>query len=103
MRQPPAHGARWPEGIKVSVIVPCLNAERFLHASLLSVAAQTLAPYEVIVIDDGSTDRSVDIVKSLPMDVRLLRAHRRGGAGARNLGLRAARGDWLAFLDADDV
>ena len=102
-RRPSTHGARRPGRIKVSVIVPCLNAERFLPASLLSVAAQTLAPYEVIVIDDGSTDRSVEIVKSMPMDVKLLRAQRRGGAGARNLGLRAARGDWLAFLDADDV
>jgi glycosyltransferase involved in cell wall biosynthesis len=90
--------------MRISVIIPCYNAERFVRASLASVAAQSLPPYEIIVIDDGSTDRSVDAVRSSRVEVKLLRTpRRRGSASARNAGLGAAEGDWLAFLDADDV
>lgn len=86
-----------------SVVLPCYNAERFIGASLASVAAQTLQPGEVIVVDDGSSDASLDVIDSSPLSVRLLRTPRRGGAGARNAAIEAATGDWLAFLDADDV
>lgn len=86
-----------------SVVMPCYNAERFIGASLQSVAAQTLQPREVIVVDDGSSDASLEVIASSPVSVRLLHSDRRGGAGARNAAIEAATGDWLAFLDADDV
>jgi len=89
--------------MNISVVVPCYNAERFIGASLQSVAEQTLQPREVIVIDDGSTDASLAAVRASPVAVRLLRTERCGGAVARNAGIEAATGDWLAFLDADDV
>ena len=83
-----------------SVVMPCYNAERFIGASLQSVAAQTLQPREVIVVDDGSSDASLEVIASSPVSVRLLHSDRRGGAGARNAAIEAATGDWLAFLDA---
>ena len=88
---------------RISVIVPCCNAERFIESSLESIANQTLQPYEVIVVDDGSTDGSLDVIQSSSLTIRVLRSPRTGGAGARNVGIRAARGEWLAFLDADDI
>lgn len=87
----------------ISVVIPCFNAEEFVAASLDSVAAQELEPTEVIVVDDGSSDESLAAVRSTGLPVRLLETHRLGGAGARNRGVEAARGDWIAFLDADDV
>jgi glycosyltransferase involved in cell wall biosynthesis len=89
--------------MNISVVVPCYNAERSIGTSLQSIAEQTLQPSEVIVIDDGSTDAGLDVVRSSPVPVRLLETPRRGGAGARNAGIEAATGDWLAFLDADDI
>jgi glycosyltransferase involved in cell wall biosynthesis len=91
--------------IKVSVIIPCYNAEQFIKTGLESVARQTLQPLEVIVIDDGSNDRSLDVIHSSRHDLplKVLASPRLGGAGARNIGIRAAEGEWLAFLDADDV
>jgi glycosyltransferase involved in cell wall biosynthesis len=89
--------------IRISVIVPCFNAEQFIGSCLESVANQTLQPCEVIVVDDGSTDGSPGVIQSSPLPVRVLQSPRRGGAGARNVGIRAAEGEWLAFLDADDI
>ena len=89
--------------MNISVVVPCYNAARFIGACLESVANQTLPPCEVIVIDDGSTDDSADVVAAAPLPVRVLQTPRRGGAGARNAGIAAAAGEWVAFLDADDV
>lgn len=89
--------------VRISVVVPCYNAERFIGTALRSIADQTLKPHEVIVVDDGSNDASLEVVQSSKLSVRLLESARRGGAGARNIGIRAAKGEWLAFLDADDV
>lgn len=89
--------------LSVSVVIPCHNAESWISASLNSVAAQTHQALEVIVIDDASTDRSVERIQASGLPVTLLRGPGGNAARARNMGLRAARGDWIAFLDADDV
>jgi len=86
----------------VSIIVPVFNGERFLEAALRSAIAQTYAPIELIVVDDGSTDRSADVARSFP-DVVYLRQGHAGAPAARNAGIGVARGEFLAFLDADDV
>lgn len=87
-----------------SVIMPCFNAQQWIAISLQSVAQQLDPPAEVILIDDGSTDQSIDIAQSinLPSPLRILKTDRLGGAGARNAGIRAAKARWIAFLDADD-
>jgi glycosyltransferase involved in cell wall biosynthesis len=87
----------------VSVIVPCYNAAAFLRETLDSVLAQTVRPLEVIVVDDGSTDQSAKIAASYGDLVRVIRQQNRGESVARNRGIDEARGDWIAFLDADDL
>lgn len=87
----------------VSVIVPCFNAAHFLHESIGSALAQTYPPLEVIVVDDGSTDESAAVAAAMGPAVRVLRQDNRGESAARNRAIDAARAEWLAFLDADDV
>ncbi len=89
----------------VSILLSVRNAARTLPATLRSVQAQTLADWELIVIDDGSTDASADIVRAAAKRdarIRLLHSFGRGMAAARNLGLRLARARLMAFLHADD-
>lgn len=86
----------------VSVIMPVYNGERFLHAALVSIAAQTYSPLEVIVVDDGSTDSSGAIAGQFPQ-VQLLGTARGGVSAARNRGVEASSGEFIAFLDADDT
>lgn len=86
-----------------SVVIPCFNAADFIQQALKSVADQTVSPREIIVVDDGSTDDSVDKVRASNVDVKLLHTSRANGAGARNAGVNVARGQWIAFLDADDL
>lgn len=88
---------------RVSCVVPVCNGERFLAEALDSILAQTDLPAELIVVDDGSTDRSPEIAESYGDRVLLLRQRNRGPAAARNRGIRAACGELLAFLDADDL
>lgn len=85
----------------VSVIIPCYNASAFLAEAIASARAQTLAPAEVLVVDDQSTDGSADIAREA--GARVLSAPTNAGpASARNIGIAAATGDLIAFLDADD-
>jgi glycosyltransferase involved in cell wall biosynthesis len=86
----------------VSVVIAAYNAESFIGETLASVRAQTFSDYEMIVIDDGSTDRTPEIASSCN-GVFLVSQSNRGEAAARNAGIRAARGRYIAFLDADDV
>lgn len=86
----------------VSVLIPCYNAARWLAQAIESALAQTWAPAEVIVADDGSTDASAAIAASYAPRVRLIEGPHSGGGAARNRLLEAARGDWLQYLDADD-
>lgn len=89
--------------MKFSVIIPCHNAGPYIGDALRSVAAQTVPAHEIIVIDDGSTDDSLQQVRASGVEVRLLESSWRNGAGTRNVGIEAATGDWIAFLDADDL
>jgi glycosyltransferase involved in cell wall biosynthesis len=86
----------------VSVIIPAYNAARYVGAAVESVLAQSYRPLEVIVVDDGSTDDTGGALGRYGGAVRYVRQPNRGPAAARNLGIRAATGRWLAFLDADD-
>jgi glycosyltransferase involved in cell wall biosynthesis len=88
-------------GITISVIIPAYNAARFLPRCLNSVFAQTLKPAEVIVVDDGSTDDTAAVAAAL--GARVISQANGGISAARNTGIRNASGDWLAFLDADDL
>jgi glycosyltransferase involved in cell wall biosynthesis len=86
----------------VSVVMPCYNGEAFLAAAVDSVLGQTFRDFELIVIDDGSTDRSADILTGYGERIHVIRQGNRGVSAARNAGIGAARGDFIAFLDADD-
>jgi glycosyltransferase involved in cell wall biosynthesis len=87
----------------VSVIVPVFNGERYLEEALRSAVDQSLPPFEVIVVDDGSTDASLEIAERIGDPVRCLRQENAGVAAARNRGLSAATGEFIAFLDHDDL
>lgn len=86
---------------QVSVIIPCYNQARFLGEAIDSVLAQTFRNYEIIVVDDGSTDDTRLTAESFDQ-VRYLRQINRGLASARNVGLRTSNGNYVVFLDADD-
>ena len=87
----------------ISVIIPVYNGAAFLAEALASVRAQAYAPLEIIVIDDGSTDQTAQIVQMLGDDIRYAYQPNQGPAAARNHGLALAQGEWIAFLDADDL
>ena len=87
----------------VSVVVPVHDGAAYLAECLASILEQTVAPLEVVVVDDGSTDRSGDIARSFGEPVRCLRQPHGGPASARNHGVTEARGEFIAFLDADDL
>jgi glycosyltransferase involved in cell wall biosynthesis len=89
--------------VDVSVIIPCRNDEDFIVAALHTATTQTEAPREIIVADDGSTDRSAELVESNFPNVRLLRGPFGGASQARNAALRVASGALVAFLDSDDL
>jgi len=87
----------------VSVIIPAYNATAFLGETLDSVLAQTYPNLEIIVVDDGSTDDTPDLLGSYGDRIRVLRQANSGQATARNHGAREAHGELLAFLDSDDL
>ena len=88
----------------VSVIVPVFRSERFVAATIRSVLAQTLRDFELIVVDDGSPDRSIAICKGFADPcIRYVHQPNLGLAAARNAGIRHARGRYIAFLDSDDL
>jgi glycosyltransferase involved in cell wall biosynthesis len=86
----------------VSAIMPVYNGDAFLPASLDSLLAQDYDPYEIVVCDDGSTDRTPEILASFP-GIRVLRQENQGAAAARNAAIAASRGEFVATFDADDT
>jgi glycosyltransferase involved in cell wall biosynthesis len=91
------------KNIIFSVIIPLYNKEQYIKRTILSVLNQTFSNFEIIIIDDGSTDNSVNIINSIDSDkIRLISQKNAGPSSARNRGIVEAQGDYLAFLDADD-
>src|SRR5262252_3345733 len=89
--------------MRVSVLIPLYNKERWIKRALDSIACQTLTDFEVIVVDDGSTDGGSDVVANYKDPrVRMVHQPNAGPGSARNRGIAEARGELLAFLDADD-
>jgi glycosyltransferase involved in cell wall biosynthesis len=92
---------------KVSVIIPAYNVEKYICETLDSVLGQTYSDYDVIVVDDGSTDQTASILKQYitkyPKKIRLIQKENAGPAKARNVGIRASNGEYIAFIDADDL
>ena len=90
----------------VSVVIPCYNAEKYIASTLHSVMKQSYSALEIIVIDDGSKDTSAEIVTEIARvdnRIRLYYKANSGVADSRNVGIRSANGDYIAFLDADDL
>jgi glycosyltransferase involved in cell wall biosynthesis len=89
---------------QVSVIVPLYGVEKYIAATIQSVLAQTYENFELILVDDGSPDRSVEICRRFKDPrIQILRQENQGPAAARNLGIRHAKGDYIALLDGDDL
>src|ERR1035438_8340524 len=86
----------------ISVVIPCYNAEKWIARSIQSVADQQNVNVEIIVIDDGSTDKSIDIIKSFGDQIRWKSSPNQGACKARNCGLDFASSEFIMFLDADD-
>src|SRR4051794_40223119 len=87
----------------VSVIIPCYNARRFLSDTLASVFAQSYRETQVIIIDDGSTDGTADLIRSFSDRIIAEHGPNRGVSAARNRGTALARGEFIQYLDADDL
>lgn len=88
---------------RVSVIIPVRNCREYIHEAIDSVLTQGFTDFEVIVIDDGSDDYDYNLLKALDQRVYVIRQEGLGVSHARNVGMRAARGEFFAFLDADDA
>ena len=91
---------------EVSVIIPIYNTEQYLAECLDSVVNQTLSDIEIICVDDGSPDRSIDILMEYAAKddrIQIIRQENKGLPAARNAGLRVASGDYVYFVDSDDM
>jgi glycosyltransferase involved in cell wall biosynthesis len=87
----------------VTVVIPCYNQAHFLSEAIESVLSQSYQRYEIVVVDDGSTDNTSEVASRYPPEkVRLIRQENKGLSAARNAGLGGARGEYVVFLDADD-
>jgi glycosyltransferase involved in cell wall biosynthesis len=89
--------------VSITAIVTAFNSERFISEAIASIRAQTSPPDEIVVVDDGSTDRTGEIVAELGSDIRYHWQENQGEGAARNRGVALARSDFIAFLDADDA
>ena len=87
----------------ISVIIPLYNKESSIAQTLQSVFSQEYSDFEIVVVDDGSTDNSVEIVEAIcDSRIRLIKQENGGPSKARNTGVKYAKGDWVVMLDADD-
>ncbi|MEA3446546.1 MAG: glycosyltransferase family A protein [Bacteroidota bacterium] len=91
------------EKARISVIIPVYNAEKYLSEAIESVIAQKVDNMEIIVVDDGSTDNSAAIAESFSPRIKIIRQSNKGAGAARNKGVALANGNFLAFIDADDL
>lgn len=92
----------------ISIIIPCFNYGQYLPECVASCLAQTYSPFEIIIVDDGSTDaKTIDVIRTIkkenPDIVTIVRIHNQGPAAARNRGIGHAKGEYIVFLDADDL
>ncbi|NEP41673.1 MAG: glycosyltransferase family 2 protein [Okeania sp. SIO2G4] len=87
----------------ISIIIPVYNGDRYISEAINSVLQQTYNPIEIIVIDDGSTDKTAEVVKSFGSVLKYFYQENSGTATARNSGISLAKGNFFAFLDADDI
>ncbi|MBE3043748.1 glycosyltransferase family 2 protein [Candidatus Bathyarchaeota archaeon] len=89
--------------MRFSVLIPVYNREEYVCQAIDSVLSQAFLDYELIVIDDGSTDRTLDIIRSYGARIKTIHQENRGPEAARNVGATQAEGEYLAFLDSDDL
>jgi glycosyltransferase involved in cell wall biosynthesis len=87
----------------VSVIIPTYNRGWIVKDAIESVLAQDFTDFELIAVDDGSTDNTSEILGEFESDIRVIRQTNRGVSAARNRGIQASVGRWIAFLDSDDL
>lgn len=87
----------------VSVIIPAYNAEKYIAETIKSAIKQTYQPVEIIVVDDGSNDQTTDIAEQFGGIVKVIKQKNSGVSAARNHAAKIAKGNWLAFLDSDDI
>jgi glycosyltransferase involved in cell wall biosynthesis len=88
--------------LRIGVVIPAYNSAAHIGRAIDSVLAQTRPADEIIVVDDGSTDATADVIRAYGPKIRLIPQANTGASAARNAGINAATGDWIAFLDADD-
>lgn len=88
--------------MKISAVIPAYNSAAFITDAIKSILKQSYPVYEIIVIDDGSSDDTYALVQALSANIRYHKQENRGPAAARNQGITMAQGEWIAFLDADD-
>src|SRR5713226_4429936 len=87
----------------VTVVIPVYNGANSIARAIASVIAQDFSDFEIVVVDDGSTDATLEVIRPFARQIRLLEQGNAGPAVARNTGIAAARGEYIAFLDADDA
>ena len=92
-----------PENVMASVIIPVYNSEKYIEECIESILSQTLKDFEIVVVDDGSTDRTPEILSKYSDIVTYIRQANQGPSIARNAGIKLSRGRYLCFLDADDI
>lgn len=88
---------------KISVIVPTYNCAKYLGQAIESILTQSKSAFEVIVVDDGSTDDTASVLEPFRNKISVIRQRNKGVSSARNAGIAVATGDWIAFLDSDDI
>jgi glycosyltransferase involved in cell wall biosynthesis len=92
-----------PNRGSISVIIPCYNRATLVGATITNMLNQSLSPLEIIVVDDGSTDNSAEVIAAFGGKVKLISQTNQGPGAARNAGLEAASGDYIQFMDSDDL
>ena len=88
--------------MKISVVIPTFNRISLVARAIDSVLKQSLNPYEIIVVDDGSDDGTSEMIQNKYKSIKLIQQQNNGVSAARNNGIKHAKGDWIGLLDSDD-